>query len=238
MSEGVPRLIFLTEMFCSFGVLSDPMAAAAAGPSSALVRIVAQRVTKAALLVDNVSRFVSIGDGVVLHVALLAGVDEAAIDAAVKQVLQSRVFILPPIGATPEQRAAVTSTDGTAATRPKPVAIAESDCDVLVVPQATLAGKVKGKVMQYHGQASKDVAQTLYELFCRQLRGALLPPAEFALPRDANGCCVTTTERDAAAADAAEGRASLTRRVLNGTYGNRQALELSSPGPFTHLFEV
>lgn len=209
--------------------VASTAAAAVAGPT---VRVVAQRVTKAALLVDNVSRYVTIGDGVVLHVALLAGVDEPAIDAAVKQIVQSRVFILPPIGATDEQRAAVTSTDGTAATRPKPVAIVESDCDVLVVPQATLAGKMKGKVVQYHGQAAKDVAQSLYDLFCRQLRAALLPPGLAALPCDVNGCLM---ESNGAVDEVDKNRR---RRVWNGTYGNRQALELSSPGPFTHLFEI
>lgn len=207
------------------------MAAAASGPT---VRIVAQRVTKAALLVDNVARYVSIGDGVIIHVAFLQGATETAIDAAVKQVCSTRVFLIPAIGATAEQRAAVTATDGTAATRPKPVALAESDCDVLVVPQATMAGKPKGKVVQYHGQAPKDDALALYGRFCSQLRACLVPAEHQSVAVDANGEAAPATATPAEASDSP----SQLRKVSYGTYGNRQGLEMSSPGPFTHIFEV
>ena len=73
--------------------------AAAAGPT---VRIVAQRVTKASLLVDNVSRYATIGDGVIIHVAFLQGATEAAVEGAVKQLCATRVFLVPPVGATEE----------------------------------------------------------------------------------------------------------------------------------------
>jgi hypothetical protein len=44
-------------------------------------------------------------------------------------------------------------------------------------------------------------------------------------------------ERAANGVPAAEAGTGDERRVLNGTFGNRQALDLSSPGPFTHVFD-
>jgi D-tyrosyl-tRNA(Tyr) deacylase len=203
----------------------QPAAAAAVDAAAGAqcgVRVVAQRVTSAALLIDNVSQRVTIGDGVILHVAFFAGATKDAVAKAVSTVCGTKTFILPKAGATQAERDAVHATDGTAATRPKPVALVESDCDVLVVPQATMAGKPKGKLMQYHGQANKDDSAMLYTHFCHSLRSCLL---------------CSDVERDANGVPAAEVGTCNERRVLNGTFGNRQALDLSSPGPFTHVFD-
>lgn len=41
------------------------------------------------------------------------------------------------------------------------------DCnyDVLVIPQATLGGKLKGNTTQYHGLVSKDLGSQLFDSF-------------------------------------------------------------------------
>ena len=51
----------------------------------------------------------------------------------------------------------------------------------MVIPQAGLCAKIKGKSLQYRGQAPKDVGKELYQMFC----SALLE--EVVAPRDNNG---------------------------------------------------
>jgi D-Tyr-tRNAtyr deacylase len=182
----------------------------APGPT---VRIVAQHVLTASLLIDNVAETVTARAGVVLYVAFLGGAAAPAVDAAIKALLTTKVFALhnptSPVAA---------AADGEPVARPKPVAVAESDCDVLVVPQATLAGRPKGKVVQYHAQVAKDEGAVLYKQLCDGLRAAV----SGAAPCDANG----------RPAEGATGRV-----VLCGTYGNRQALQTDCHAPMTHLFE-
>ncbi len=81
---------------------------------------------------------------------------------------------------------------------------------VLIVPQATLGGRLKGKMMQYHGNIDKAVGQELYTKFVQQCQNMV---AE-------NSKCQ-------------EARAV----VQWGTYGNRQVLSMDTNGPFTHLVE-
>lgn len=212
------------------------------------LRILAQAVDRAALLVDNVSQYVSIGHGVVLYVAFLAGCTDDVIKQAVSQLTTSKIFLLNV------DRAADEETKNQGGTRAKPLAISEStSCDVLVVPQATLAGKIKGKTVQYHQQIPKDEGRRLYMLFCLEL--------EKALGTQSDACRATHLERASEAVQMLQyttatsvdeavrafgngfraldsvGAADPFRRVIWGTYGNRQALSFESPGPYSHSFE-
>lgn len=47
----------------------------------------------------------------------------------------------------------------------KRVSILELPGDVLIVPQATLGGRVKGRSMQYHGNIDKETGSQLYAQF-------------------------------------------------------------------------
>ncbi|XP_052475766.1 D-aminoacyl-tRNA deacylase 2 [Carassius gibelio] len=80
---------------------------------------------------------------------------------------------------------------------------------VLIVPQASLGGKPKGKGMQYHGNIGKDEGLKLYSSFVSHCQSELL------------------TSRNADAVT----------EVRHGTYGNRQVLKLDTNGPYTHLME-
>uniref|UniRef100_A0A8C5KQQ5 D-aminoacyl-tRNA deacylase n=1 Tax=Jaculus jaculus TaxID=51337 RepID=A0A8C5KQQ5_JACJA len=82
--------------------------------------------------------------------------------------------------------------------------------DILIIPQATLGGRVKGKSMQYHSNCGKEEGLELYSQFVH------LCEKEVA----ANSKC------------AAAGVV-----VEHGTYGNRQVLKLDTNGPYTHLIE-
>lgn len=45
--------------------------------------------------------------------------------------------------------------------------------DVLIVPQATLGGKLKGKTMQYHMNIEKAFGEALYHRLCQQVRSTV-----------------------------------------------------------------
>lgn len=83
------------------------------------------------------------------------------------------------------------------------------DCnfDLLIIPQATLGGKLKGTAAQYHGLVSKDLGSDLYHSFVSAIR-------EFKDPKK-----------------------SWAGKVECGIYGARQILKMDTNGPFTHLFE-
>lgn len=83
---------------------------------------------------------------------------------------------------------------------------------LLIVPQATLGGKAKGKGMQYHNNISKEDGLKLYSSF------------------------ISLCEKELMTAAGETGReAEVT--VRHGTYGQRQVLQLDTNGPYTHLMD-
>lgn len=89
----------------------------------------------------------------------------------------------------------------------KMVSVLELPGSLLIVPQATLGGKAKGRAMQYHSNISKEDGSRLYSAFVALCEKELLAAA---------GGGVT---------------------VKHGTYGNRQVLKMDTNGPYTHLME-
>ena len=83
---------------------------------------------------------------------------------------------------------------------------------MLIVPQATLGGKAKGRGMQYHNNVGKEDGLQLYSTF------------------------VSLCEKELTAAVASVGN-EIEVTVKHGTYGNRQVLKLDTNGPYTHLME-
>lgn len=139
---------------------------------------------------DTSGEFVEIGRGIVVYVCFLKGATQATVDKMVKTALTIRLSSSKP-------------GDG------KTVSVTELPGDVLIVPQATIGGKAKGRVMQYHANIAKDEGQKLYTAFC-------------------DGC-----QRDLQCASSSEGSS----RLKHGTYGNLQVLSMSTPGPHTHTFD-
>jgi D-Tyr-tRNAtyr deacylase len=90
----------------------------------------------------------------------------------------------------------------------KLVSVLDLPGDVLIIPQATLGGNLKGKVMQYHRNINKEEGETLYQAFV--------------------DLCVRTVQGHDTARQC---------NVKSGTYGNRQVLSMDTNGPFTHLVE-
>ncbi|XP_066199111.1 D-aminoacyl-tRNA deacylase 2 [Saccopteryx leptura] len=92
----------------------------------------------------------------------------------------------------------------------KLVSILDLPGSILIIPQASLGGKVKGRSMQYHSNSGKEEGLELYSQF------------------------VTLCEKELAANSKCAEAGVV---VEHGTYGNRQVLELETNGPYTHLIE-
>uniref|UniRef100_A0A7M4FSJ3 D-aminoacyl-tRNA deacylase n=1 Tax=Crocodylus porosus TaxID=8502 RepID=A0A7M4FSJ3_CROPO len=92
----------------------------------------------------------------------------------------------------------------------KYVSVLDLPGSVLIIPQATLGGRLKGRNMQYHNNTEKEKGMELYSLFVTQCEKELA----------ANTKC-----------------AEAGVVVRYGTYGNRQVLKLDTNGPFTHMIE-
>ncbi|XP_035575857.1 D-aminoacyl-tRNA deacylase 2 isoform X2 [Canis lupus baileyi] len=92
----------------------------------------------------------------------------------------------------------------------KHVSILDLPGNVLIIPQATLGGRVKGRNMQYHSNSGKEEGLELYSQF------------------------VTLCEKELAANSKCAEAGVV---VEHGTYGNRQVLKLDTNGPYTHLIE-
>lgn len=92
----------------------------------------------------------------------------------------------------------------------KLVSVLELPGSLLIIPQATLGGKVKGRGVQYHNNISKEDGLRLYSAF------------------------ISLCEKELTAA---AGRSGAAVTVKHGTYGNRQVLKLDTNGPYTHLME-
>lgn len=92
----------------------------------------------------------------------------------------------------------------------KHVSILDLPGNILIIPQATLGGRVKGRNMQYHSNSGKEEGLELYSQFVSLCKKELA----------ANSKC-----------------AEAGVVVEHGTYGNRQVLTLDTNGPYTHLIE-
>lgn len=114
------------------------------------VRIIIQQCLSARLQVqpptdDKDAEWVQIARGIVVYLCFLKGSNLDLIPNVVKSILNVRL----------------SENMG----RPTNVSILELPGDILIVPQATLGGKMKGKSIQYHSNISKDEGRIFYEKF-------------------------------------------------------------------------
>ncbi|XP_071355190.1 D-aminoacyl-tRNA deacylase 2 [Trachinotus anak] len=170
------------------------MAGGGGGGGGPAARAVLQRCVRASLQVkpaDELSeaRFVQIDRGMVIYICFFKGATEDILPKMVSTLLNLRLC---------------ESDSG------KMVSVLELPGSLLIIPQATLGGKAKGRGMQYHSNISKEDGLRLYSAF------------------------VALCEKELTAAAAAAG-SQVTMK--HGTYGNRQVLKLDTNGPYTHLME-
>eukprot|EP00111_Clytia_hemisphaerica_P005314 TCONS_00015355-protein len=164
--------------------------------SSLVGKCIMQQCLSAKLMVkpaegdDSPAQYVQINQGVVVFICFLK---DAAIDhlpKIVKSILEVRLSF------SEENQ--------------KRVSILDLPGDVLIVPQATLGGRMKGKAIQYHNNVSKELGQQLYSDFVAQIKESF-EKNRTSKPND----CV----------------------VHSGTYGNLQVLNMETNGPYTTILE-
>ncbi|XP_046571916.1 D-aminoacyl-tRNA deacylase 2-like isoform X1 [Haliotis rubra] len=157
-------------------------------------RIVLQQCLSARLQVqpateDTEAKYVETGKGLVMYVCFLKGATADILDKMVKCALSAKL------------------SESAAGKR---VSILDLPGNILIIPQATLGGALKGKRMQYHKNIDKEEGASLY--------------ADFV------SLCRTTLQE-------AEGSREAGCVVQAGTYGNRQVFSCDTNGPYTHLLE-
>lgn len=161
-------------------------------PPKTCCRVVIQQCVTAKLATD-VDTSVSIGRGIVVFVSFLENATEDDVRRTAKSVLSVKLC----------------ETNSEATEASPLVAVLELPGDVLIVPQACLAGKRKGNNIQYHGLVSKDKGRDFYQLFVDE-------------------CRAIVSKHTTSAAQSS---------VQCGTYGNRQVLSMETNGPFTHVLD-
>ncbi|XP_034531515.1 D-aminoacyl-tRNA deacylase 2-like [Notolabrus celidotus] len=138
------------------------------------------------------AEFVQIERGMVIYICFFKGAKDDILPKMVSTLLNLRL----------------SETDSG-----KLVSVLELPGSVLIVPQATLGGKAKGRAMQYHNNINKEDGLRLYDTF------------------------VSLCQKELNAAAAASGGSEAEVTVKHGTYGNRQVLKIDTNGPYTHLME-
>lgn len=134
------------------------------------------------------AQYVQIGRGMVIYICFFKGATDEILPKMVSTLLNLRLC---------------ESSSG------KTVSVLELPGSLLIVPQATLGGRAKGKVMQYHNNINKEDGLRLYSAF------------------------VALCEKELSSSAASNADVTL----KHGTYGNRQVLTLDTNGPYTHLME-
>jgi D-Tyr-tRNAtyr deacylase len=87
------------------------------------INFVIQRVTKASLLIDNKEKYEDIKSGIIIYLSILKETTEDDIQEIIKKIsIGSYYFDIN--------------------NKYKPCSILDVECDVMIIPQASLAGKV------------------------------------------------------------------------------------------------
>ncbi|XP_065680926.1 D-aminoacyl-tRNA deacylase 2 isoform X1 [Hydra vulgaris] len=164
-----------------------------------LSRAVLQQCVSARLLVkpatdEQPADYVKISNGVVIFICFMKGANSILIPKLVKCLLEIKLSYC--------------------AKQNKRVSILELPGDILIVPQATLGGKVKGKVVhifRYHNNIDKEAGEVLYQRFVDHVK-EVFEENRIHLPNECS--------------------------VKNGTYGNLQVLSMETNGPYTHVIDM
>eukprot|EP00922_Rhytidocystis_sp_ex-Travisia-forbesii_P037715 GHVS01056175.1.p1 GENE.GHVS01056175.1~~GHVS01056175.1.p1 ORF type:complete len:197 (-),score=31.07 GHVS01056175.1:1122-1712(-) len=169
---------------------------------SPFCRLVIQRIDHASILLDNNSLWEEVGFGYVVFVAFLVGADESTVDKIVDTVFSVKHLLLPTS----------TTTTATTVSEPPSAPVSLSDypsaVSVLLVPQSTLGGRIKGASLQFHSLIDKVRGQALYDRLKVEMQKRVSEQ--------------TTTKII----------------MKSGVYGNRQGLRLESAGPSTIQLEM
>jgi D-tyrosyl-tRNA(Tyr) deacylase len=113
-------------------------------------RLLVQQADQASLLIDNDDEWVSIERGVVIYICFLKGAENDNLEQIITKILSSKLHVIP--GKVVRKQAFTTSSDDDHIRR-----------DLLLVPQATLAAKLKkSSSPQFHDQIDKELVCILF----------------------------------------------------------------------------
>jgi len=172
---------------------------------------------------------VQIGPGILVYVSFMKGASEELLEKCVQTILNAKICFHENW----KKNYSVLNTRG----------------DVLVIPQASLAGKMKGKQMQYHSLIDKEEGANLYKKFVEIIEENLKwHNAVDSNDRSSESIVGSTKTVTSLKIQDDTPKAESEVRILDdlkercstlkfGTYGNRQGLYFESFGPFTHLLE-
>ena len=131
----------------------------AAGEScEAGVKLITQRCDSARLLLDNQSEWATIDRGLVILISFANGATESSVQRAAQTVLTIPLITLGVWGdGTPPQSVVSMHRDG-------------HDVSIMIIPQAAMTSRVKGKVLTYRDQLAKEESERFYNLFIDAIR--------------------------------------------------------------------
>ena len=208
-----------------------------AASTSPCMKIVIQHCNSAQLLTNNVDQYVQINKGAILYVCFLKGITQKVVEKAVKELRSGKIF-------------RETAGDGTSAGASKPVTLFDVGCDLLVIPQASIAGKLKSKTLQHHNQVDKVTGKEMWQFFLTNLASSFSDasapkPEKPTPPEDPSKQATISILGEKEGENPLEGcngfvlpsQKNPERILAFGTYGNRQGLKFESDGPFTLVFE-
>lgn len=155
-----------------------------------LQQCVSARLMVTPALNDLPAEYVDVKRGVVIFVCFMKGATLDIIPKMIKALLEVKLSFCEE--------------------RNKRFSILDLPGDVLIVPQATLGGKMKGKVIQYHQNIDKGDGKELYQDLVSKINEVV----EENKSKVPNECT-----------------------VKNGTYGNLQVLTMETNGPYTHIID-
>lgn len=127
--------------------------------SSGAVRVVCQRVCSAELLLDGDNEWAKMEHGLIVYISFSKKATREILPRVAKAVANFNIVTRGNWG------------DGTQPMSARQlVAEQKEPCGVMVIPQAGLCAKIKGKTLQYREQCTRDLGMELYGEFCHLLK--------------------------------------------------------------------
>ena len=125
----------------------------------------------------------------------------------------------------------------------KRVNICDTSGDIMIIPQATLGGKLKGNSVQYHNNVKPDEGEQFYKIFCDGLKeccGGKVSQNKFKMSL----LLFASISRLLLILIYKLMIKCLYSIILNclqvmcGVWGARQVINMDTNGPFSHVFDV
>lgn len=133
------------------------------------MKVAIQRANSASILVDNDSTWVEMGRGLVVYFAFSEGITDAGVAAAAKAVVNLPLLTMGQWGDGSKNQSIVDLMKTAECWDPLDLSDGGS-VGVMVVPQASMVSKFKGKSLKYHSQLDKEKGRALYVKFLSLLQ--------------------------------------------------------------------